>query len=357
MRLFAFDTLLAIFSLNIVTSASLNANLLTGDVAQPQKRDDANKIKPNRGCTYLTGAFPENVFYKGHPVYDYEHQDFWSLTEVLSPSCVFRPISAQQIGFAIKLLTITKTQFAVRSGGHMGITGANNVNNGVLVVMSNMTTFELNADKSILSVGPSYKWGDVYAKLEQPYGLAVQGGRLSPVGVPGLLLVGGISFYGNARGFACDDMVNFEIVLADGSVQNANSSSNSDLFFSLKGGSGNFGIVTRFDLQTFPGAKVWAGTYSVDAANIPRLLNATANYSLHSKDPKSACIPAVMASDPPIGAAILFYDSDNETFPADLQPFTDIPSISNTLALKPLKDFADETAVVVIPNLKYVFSA
>ena len=357
MRLFAFDTLLAIFSLNIVTGASLNANLTAGDVAQPQTQDDANKIKANRGCTKLTGAFPENVFYKGHPIYDYEHQNFWSLTEILSPSCVFRPISAQQIGSAIKLLTTTETQFAVRSGGHMGITGANNVNNGVLMVMSNMTTFELNADRSILSVGPSYKWGDVYAKLEQPYGLAVQGGRLSPIGVPGLLLGGGISFYGNARGFACDDVVNFEIVLADGSVQNANSSSNSDLFFSLKGGSSNFGIVTRFDLQTFPGAKVWAGTYSVDAANIPRLLNATANYSLNSKDPKSACIPAVVASDPPIGAAILFYDSDSETFPADLQPFTDIPSISNTLALKSLKEFADETAVVVIPNLKYVFSA
>lgn len=73
-----------------------------------------------------------------------------------------------------------------------------------------------------------HRWGDVYGLLE-PNDLAVQGGRLSPIGVPGLLLVGGISFYGNARGFACDDIVNYEIVLADGSVQDSNKQSNSDL--------------------------------------------------------------------------------------------------------------------------------
>lgn len=200
----------------------------------------------------------------------------------------------------------------------------------------------------------------------------MQGGRLSPIGVPGLLLGGGISFYGNARGFACDDIINYEIVLANGSVQDANKSSNSDLYFALKGGSSNFGIVTRFDIETFPGAKVWAGVYSVSAeyisaflevstassttycheCKLTKLQKATANYSINAKDPKSAVIPAVVAGDPNVAAAILFYNSDVVSFPDDLLPFTNIPSISSTLAFKTLQEFSDETAVVVVPDLK-----
>ena len=233
----------------------------------------------------------------------------------------------------------------------MGIAGANNIDDGVLMVMTNLNRLELNQEKTTLFVGPSNTWGDVYEYLD-PYGLAVQGGRLSPIGVPGLLLGGGISFYGNERGFACDDVVNFEIVLADGTIQIANNQTNPDLFFALKGGSSNFGIVTQFDLATFPGPKVWAGVYTVEEAHIPTLLEATANYAINSTDPKSACIPAVLATNPPVGATIIFYNGDSGTNSADLQPFTNIPGIGSTLGPKSLKDFADETAAVIVPNIK-----
>ncbi len=104
------------------------------------------------------------------------------------------------------------------------------------------------------------------------YDLTVVGGRLSTIGVPGLLLAGGINFYGNQYGFSCDLVVNHEVVLADGSIVNANSTSNSDLFWALKGGSSNFGIVTRSDLKTIPSKQVWAGVYEVNATYIPQLL-------------------------------------------------------------------------------------
>ena len=102
--------------------------------------------------------------------------------------------------------------------------------------------------------------------------MIVQGGRLAPIGVPGLLLGGGISFYGNQYGFACDSVINFEVVLADGSIVNANKRKNPDLYWALKGGSSNFGIVTRFDLQTYSSPKVWAGVYSVDPVYFPEFL-------------------------------------------------------------------------------------
>lgn len=73
------------------------------------------------GCTALATAFPTKVFAPNSSVYEYENHNFWSETEYLSPSCVFRPESAEDIAAAIPLLSIADTKFAVRGGGHMGI--------------------------------------------------------------------------------------------------------------------------------------------------------------------------------------------------------------------------------------------
>jgi len=114
-------------------------------------------------------------------------------------------------------------------------------------------------------------WSDVYRYLE-PYGLAVPGGRIGPVGVPGLLLAGGVNFYGNEVGWAADSVVNYEIVLADGSLTNVNKTHLPDLFWALKGGSSNFGIVTRFDVETIKSPKIWGGTYTVSSQYLGQFL-------------------------------------------------------------------------------------
>ena len=74
------------------------------------------------------------------------------------------------------------------------------------------------------------------------------------------LLTGGMSFFAPRYGFACDNVENFEVVLAGGKIVNANARVNRDLWFALKGGSNNFGIVTRFDLRTLPQREIWCGT-------------------------------------------------------------------------------------------------
>jgi hypothetical protein len=77
-----------------------------------------------------------------------------------------------------------------------------------------------------------FSWKDVYSYLAK-YDLAAAGGRLGPVGVPGLLLAGGVNFYGNQVGFGCDTVINYEVVLADGSIVQANKTSNQNLFWAL----------------------------------------------------------------------------------------------------------------------------
>jgi FAD/FMN-containing dehydrogenase len=103
------------------------------------------------------------------------------------------------------------TPFAIRGGGHMPIANAANINStGVLLATSGLSGLELSADKSVVFVGPGATWGNVYKYLE-PHGLAVVGGRLGVVGVPGLLLGGGVSFFGNQYGWASDNVVLFEV--------------------------------------------------------------------------------------------------------------------------------------------------
>jgi FAD/FMN-containing dehydrogenase len=122
------------------------------------------------------------------------------------------PENAQQVSSAIAILTLTSTQFAVRGGGHMPIPGYNNIDSGVLLSTSNLTTLELSHGQSTVSVGAGNRWRDVYSYLE-PYGLAAVGGRVGDVGVSGFLLGGGISFYSSRYGFGSDTTVAIEVCI------------------------------------------------------------------------------------------------------------------------------------------------
>lgn len=90
--------------------------------------------------------------------------------------------------------------------------------------------------------------------------------------MPGLLLAGGVNYYGNQVGFSCDSVVNYEVVLANGTIVEANATAHADLFWALKGGSSNFGLVTRFDIETIASTQVWAGTWTVAEEYIPDFL-------------------------------------------------------------------------------------
>ncbi|KAF5672284.1 hypothetical protein FHETE_3782 [Fusarium heterosporum] len=316
----------------------------------------ATSAAPTLGCNALKLAFPDKTFSPKNPVYEYEAQDFWSNNEILSPACVFRPSSAQHVSKAAQLMGVSLTSFAVRGGGHMAITGANNIDGGPLFVMSNLTVLELAKDKKSVWVGPGLDWGQVYGFLAK-HKLAVAGGRLSAVGVPGLLLGGGINFHGNQRGWAADNVLEYELVLSSGSIVSVTAKSYPDLFWALKGGSNNFGIVTKFRLATFPSDQVYAGVYSV--ADIPGFLKAVANFSASNTDPLAHIVPQVIAVDEEttIGGAILFYDSDSVPEPECFRPFFDLPSISNTFEKKTLSQFADETGQLVTPKINDQFIA
>ncbi len=176
----------------------------------------------------------------------------------------------------------------------------------------------------------------------QGYDLSVAGGRLSPFGVPSLIQGGGINFYGNQHGFSADTVVKYEVVLASGEIVHPTKDSYPDLFWTLKGGSSNFGIVTRFDMQTFPSQKVWAGVYTVVGEYLPDILQAITNYSSNIVDPFTYIVPALVTVDlaNSVGAVIIFYDNDIVSCPECFSPFTNMLSITNTLDFNIVSQFA-----------------
>jgi len=157
----------------------------------------------------------------------------------------------------------------------MPVPGAADTSEGVTIALSQLRTISVSNDNTSVTVGSGLTWGDVYSAL-QPHDLMVLGGRYAPVGVSGLLLGGGISHFSGLHGWAANQVQSIEIVTADSRILTVNGTSYSDLFWALKGGSSNYGIVTSFTLKAFPRSGVWAGTLTTGDVN--GLLDTLAQY-------------------------------------------------------------------------------
>lgn len=147
--------------------------------------------------------------------------------------------------------------FAVKSGGHMPFAGANNIDGGVVLDLSRIDSTHLSADRKTVSIGPGSTWQAAANKLDGT-GIGIPTGRCPSTAVGGVTLGGGISFFAPKIGFAADNVLNYEVVLASGAVVNANATSNPDLWTALKGSGGNLGIVTRFDFAAFSQPYLWS---------------------------------------------------------------------------------------------------
>jgi FAD/FMN-containing dehydrogenase len=110
----------------------------------------------------------------------------------------------------MKIISFLRIPFAVRSGGHSPNPGWAGVNAGILLDMSMMNSMSISSDTKTFSVGPGVRWGQVYEFLD-PYNVTAVGGRVAEVGVGGLLLGGGISYWTSEFGLGADNVANFEV--------------------------------------------------------------------------------------------------------------------------------------------------
>jgi FAD/FMN-containing dehydrogenase len=146
--------------------------------------------------------------------------------------------------------------FAVRATGH----GTHASTEGTLLLdTSGMSSVLVDPDRRVARVGPGAVWGDVLAAAA-PFGLAPLSGSSPSVGVTGFTLGGGVGWLSRRYGFAADGVVRADVVTADGEVLTASRDQHPDLFWALRGGGGNFGVVTALEFELHPVASVYAGT-------------------------------------------------------------------------------------------------
>ncbi|KAF1363908.1 FAD-binding domain-containing protein [Lizonia empirigonia] len=206
----------------------------------------------------LAAGLQSSVLLPGSDAYIERQASYWAANASLRPSCIVQPHITEEVFRVLKVLAETDGLVAVRSGGHTQWAGSNDIHEGVTIDLGRMTNVTYDAHSKLASIQPGGRWVDVYQELLK-YQVCVTGGRDGNVGVGGFLTGGGNSYYAGLHGLGCDNVANFEVVLADGDIINASAVSHSDLWTALKGGSGNFGIVTRFDMYTFPAQDLWGG--------------------------------------------------------------------------------------------------
>lgn len=157
--------------------------------------------------------------------------------------------------------------------------------------------------------------------------------------------IGGMSYFAPRYGFVCDQVLNFEVALANGQIVNANATSNPDLWFALKGGSNNFGIVTRFDLKIFPQGKIFGGTIYNPINTLPEQVQAFAEFNNATSFDTNAALINTYGYTGRTGWTVnnLLVYSKPDVNPAVLRPFMDIkPQLGNTMRLSNLSDITKE---------------
>ena len=173
------------------------------------------------------------------------------------PAVVVRAQDAADVAATVDYARENELPLAIRGGGH-SVPGFGTVDDGVVADLSGMRTVSVDPARRVARAAGGATWGD-FNEATHEHSLATTGGIVSTTGVAGLTLGGGIGYLTRGHGLACDNLVGAEVVTADGRTVKATADENADLLWALKGGSGNFGVVTALDFDVHPLSDVYGG--------------------------------------------------------------------------------------------------
>lgn len=178
-----------------------------------------------------------------------EQNNYWSTGNgKLKPSCILYPQSTEEVAAIVRILNENEENFAIKSGGHNANKYFASIDGGPLISTKYLNEVTFDPASMTVRVGPGNDWQDVQEAL-QPAGVTVVGGRIGEVGVGGYIVGGGLSFLSTEYGWAANNVVEFEVVLHNGTVVTASKDSHADLYKALKGGGNSFGIVTAYTMM------------------------------------------------------------------------------------------------------------
>lgn len=347
---------------------------LSSPVSHPEISESAKQLVKT-----LVSALPDEVVLPADVAKFARAKDvYWDQQEAdRIPSCIVQPRSVESLSIAVKILKCAFDErpglhfrngvepgsrsaglFAVRSGGHSPVSGAASMDGGVVIDLSKFNNITLSEDEKSIDVGSGCRWGAI-SRLLDARGLAVVGGRNSHVGVGGLLLAGGISFFSPQYGFAANNVLAYELVLADGSIVVASQDSYPDLWRALKGGSNNFGIVTRFTLRTVPSEKIWGGWLYYPSFQTSKVLAGIHDVLRKPMDEHAAGPLVSFTYTQAIGIEVismnLIYTKAVTSWPACFTVFKSLWRFWSTCRPHSVTDAGDEMETLAPPRLRQAY--
>jgi FAD/FMN-containing dehydrogenase len=268
------------------------------------------------------------------PVIDRSHLDYdrarrvWNGAVDRRPALIAECIHAADVRAALAYARSAGLSISVRGGGH-SLPGHGTCDDGVVIDLRRMNRVAVDRDSRIATVGPGTKWGEL-DRATGPYGLATPGGDTSTVGVAGLTLGGGLGWLSRMYGMTSDNLLAALVVTAEGEELQVDDTTHSDLFWALRGGGGNFGVVTelRFRLHEVPrkllsGALIYPITNAVEvlcalealSSNLPDEVSWTAAF-LTAREPA----PAELISQPILAIRLCYVGPPSDEAWAALAP-------------------------------------
>ncbi|KAJ3500168.1 hypothetical protein NLJ89_g9911 [Agrocybe chaxingu] len=244
----------------------------------------------------LPRTFKGDFITPDHPEYA-QAISRWAVNAARKARAVAFVKDNQDVVHILKLAKDNNLAVAVRGGGHHAF-GASSVEDGLVIDLSRyLSGVRVDPSKKLAYVGGGAVWETV-DKEGIKHGLATVGGTVNHTGVGGLILGGGYGWLSAAYGLAVDNLVQATIVTADGSVLTVNSTENADLFFAIRGGGGNFGVVTEFVLQLHPQrATVYSGTLIFPTFLSEKVVSATEKWHQTATEKESVLEVATVGPD------------------------------------------------------------
>ena len=287
-------------------------------------------------------GFGGRLFHPGEDGYDDARAVFNGMID-RSPAVIARCSSDDDVVAAVGLARDQHLPLSVYGGGH-GVTGSAVCDAGVCVDLRGMKGVDVDPDARRVRAEAGLTWGELDAATQE-HGLAVTGGRVSSTGVAGLTLGSGSGWLERTLGFVCDNLVEAEVVTADGRKVVASESENADLFWALRGGGGNFGVVTAFHLRLHPiGPVVLGGMLIYPAAMAADLLRFFRDFMADAPDevgggvafitaPPEEFVPEPVRGQPVVGVVLCYAGSVED----------------GEQALRPLREFGPPGVDMVQP--------
>jgi FAD/FMN-containing dehydrogenase len=269
----------------------------------------------NTAITHLAKRFEGPVIQPGDADFD-QARRVWNGMIDKTPALIARCASVDDVKAAVEFARAHELLVAVRGGGH-SVAGHGTCDDGLVIDLSCMRAVRVDPDEHRAVVQPGLTWGGL-DRATQAYGLAVTGGIVSTTGVAGLTLGGGIGWLMRKHGLTADNLLSADLVTAGGQFLHASPEQNAELFWGLKRGGGNFGIVTEFRFRLHPvGPIVLAGWVLYPQERATEVLRFYRDYAATAPDelttivllrrlPHLPKLPPFLRGMPVIGIAVCY---------------------------------------------------